>query len=447
MGLLFHPRGASAPVARTLASALPEAGWDVTVVTGSLPGGPGDARRFYAGLDVRDVDFTAALAAPDPLLADPPLPPSFEDRPGAPDRVMCSLSDEVFEHQVAAWAKELAGAGAARADVLHLHHLTPLNEAASLVAPDVPVVAHLHGTELTMLEAIDERGHHNGPAAWEWADRMRRWSARAECLIVPSEREAARAERLLDVEPERCHVLRVGVASGASAASVTDRRAFWRRRLVEAPRGWAPGHEPGTLRYREDDLAPFAGTILLFAGRFLEHTRCRLLIEAFARARPGFFGPAALVLADAFPGEWEAEHPLDTIQRTGARDVFLAGWLEHEELRQALAAADVLVAPGSHGASRLLALGMAAGVAPIASGAADDAAAVEHGQTGWLVEPGDVQSLANALVEAVNRPAERRRRGALAAALPLASPGLAARELAGIYQAIHGSSDRLTGAS
>src|SRR5262245_10390955 len=307
MGLLFHPRGASAPVARTLASALPAAGWDVTVLTGSLPGGPGDARRFYAGLDVRPVEF--ALDAADPLLADPPLPGSYEDRPGAPDRVMCSLPDDVFEHQVAAWAKELAAAGAAWADVLHLHHLTPLDEAASLVAPEVPVVAHLHGTELAMLEDIDERGHHNGPAAWEWADRMRRWAARADCVLVPSEREAARAEQLLDLEPGSAHVLRAGAASGP-LVQVADRRAFWLRRRVEEPRGWVTGGAPGSVRYGEQDLAPFGGTVLLFAGRFLEHTGCRALIEAFARARPGFVEPAALVLAGGFPGEWEGEHPL-----------------------------------------------------------------------------------------------------------------------------------------
>jgi glycosyltransferase involved in cell wall biosynthesis len=435
MGMLFHPRGSSARVARTLARELPAVGCDVTVLTGSLPGGPGDARRFYAGLDVRAVDFASAPAAGDPLLADPPLPPSFEDRPGAPDRVMCSLPDDVFEHQVAAWARELAAAGAARADVLHLHHLTPLNEAASHVAPEVPVVAHLHGTELAMLEAIDERGHHNGSASWAWADRMRRWAARTACLVVASEREAARAERLLDVEPRRFYVLRVGAAE--PLAPVTDRRAFWCRRLVEAPGGWAPGGEP--VRYAERDLEPLRGTILLFAGRFLEREGCRVLIEAFARARPGFVGPAALVLAGGFPGEWEGEHPLDTIARTGAREVFLAGC---EEPHEALAAADVLVVPGALGASGLLELGFAAGVAPIA---ADDAAAVEHGQTGWLVEPGDLQGLANALVEAVNRPGERRRRGALAAAVALPSPRLAARELVGIYQAIHGSPDRVTG--
>ena len=65
MGLAFFPRGGSAHVARNLAAALGGAGWDVTVLSGSLTraGEPGDAREFYAGLDVRPVDMTAALAA------------------------------------------------------------------------------------------------------------------------------------------------------------------------------------------------------------------------------------------------------------------------------------------------------------------------------------------------------------------------------------------------
>ena len=36
MGLLFYPRGGSAHVARNLAATLPGAGWDVTVLSGSL---------------------------------------------------------------------------------------------------------------------------------------------------------------------------------------------------------------------------------------------------------------------------------------------------------------------------------------------------------------------------------------------------------------------------
>ena len=89
MGLMFFPRGGSSQVVRYLARSLPESGWEPTLVCGSLgpPGAPSNAATFFAGLDVRPLDFNAAAAAPDPLAADPPFHPSFEDRPGAPDRV------------------------------------------------------------------------------------------------------------------------------------------------------------------------------------------------------------------------------------------------------------------------------------------------------------------------------------------------------------------------
>src|SRR6266536_2330797 len=158
MGLVFFPRGGSAHVAYNLARALPATGWEVRILSGSLDvaGRPGNARAFYAWLDVKPVDMTAALDAPDPMLADPPLHPSFEDRPDAADRVFAALDDATFEHHVDAWAAALEGAGAAGFDLLHLHHLTPMHEAAVRVAPDVPVIGHLHGTELLMLEEIAE---------------------------------------------------------------------------------------------------------------------------------------------------------------------------------------------------------------------------------------------------------------------------------------------------
>ena len=78
MGLQFFPRGGSAHVARNLARNLPAAGWEPRLVSGSLslPGRPGDAREFYAGLDVHPVDMTAAAAAEDPMLAEIPFHPS-----------------------------------------------------------------------------------------------------------------------------------------------------------------------------------------------------------------------------------------------------------------------------------------------------------------------------------------------------------------------------------
>src|SRR5690349_9511967 len=95
MGLMFYPRGGSAHVARNLACSLPLAGWDASILTGSvtLPDTFGDASRFYRGLDVRSVDMTRALHAADPMAADPPLHPSYEDRDDAPDPVFAKLDD------------------------------------------------------------------------------------------------------------------------------------------------------------------------------------------------------------------------------------------------------------------------------------------------------------------------------------------------------------------
>ncbi len=153
--------------------------------------------------------------------------------------------------------------------------------------------------------------------------------------------------------------------------------------------------------------------MLLYVGRYTEVKRIPLLIEAYERARPGFNRRSPLVIVGGFPGEWEGEHPYDTIKRIGAHDVFLAGWHDHHELADILAATDVIVLPSVREQfGQVLVEGMACGLPPIAVDAYGPADIVDHGETGWLVEPDDIPSLTNALVEAVNRPGERRRRGA-----------------------------------
>src|SRR5918994_4506081 len=142
--VMFSPRGGSAHVTRALARGLRELGCEVTLLAGSRAdlGAHGDARAFYG--DVQPVDFGPAFGsdAPARLEGPPgtaPLHASFEERPDAPDPVFASLDEVDFERHVRAWSRELERAGAARADVLHLHHLTPLNQAAARVAPGVPV--------------------------------------------------------------------------------------------------------------------------------------------------------------------------------------------------------------------------------------------------------------------------------------------------------------------
>jgi glycosyltransferase involved in cell wall biosynthesis len=403
---MFFPRGGSAHVARALARELPAHGCDVTIVSGSLPG-HGDAEHFYEGLDVHAVDFSRG---------DAPMHPSYEDRPDAPDRVFAALDDRAYEEHVAAWCRALEGVDAANADVLHLHHLTPIHEAAARVAPQVPVVGHLHGTELLMLEHIAE----GPPPTWRhaeaWERRMRRWARRCDRVLLLSRSQAERATRLLGIEASRFVIAPNGFDPARFAPRDVDRPAFWRHELVDDPRGWRPGGEEGSVAYSRDQASTVAcGPVLVSVSRFTEVKRLGLLVRAFARAREAVGAPASLVLVGGYPGEWEGEHPYDAIRATGTRDVYLAGWHEHDELAGFFAASDaVVLASAREQFGSALVEGMACGLPAIAVDRLGPADIVRPGQTGWLVAPDDEAALAGALAQAIAHPEERLRRGAAA---------------------------------
>ncbi|MEA2375702.1 MAG: hypothetical protein QOD53_2165 [Thermoleophilaceae bacterium] len=419
MGLLFFPRGGSAQVMRYLARGLPEQGWDATLVAGSLgqPGEPSHAETFFKGIDVRPLDYTASSKASDPLRADPPFQPSFEDREDAPDQVFAKVGDEDFERLVATWEAKLGDAGAADADLLHLNHLTPINEAAARSFPDVPAIGHLHGTELLMLNEIEQ----GPPDGWEhataWAERMRGWARRCQRLLVLSPDAVERVPDLLGVEPEKV----VWAPNGFEPESF-DRRprageervALWRDWLVTDPRGWDASGEPGSVSYDEHDLDAFRdGPVLLYVGRYTEVKRIPLTIRAYARARERFEGRRApLVLLGGFPGEWEGEHPLDVIRETQVEDVFLAGWRGHEDLPDGLNASDALVLASVHEQfGQVLVEAMACGLPVVAVDAHGPSTIVDDGETGWLVPADDEEALAEAIVELVTGDDERERRG------------------------------------
>ena len=176
MGLLFSPRGGSALVAGYLSRALIAQGRHVTLACGSLGGhgALGNAETVFAGIDTVPAAYDAAVErwerGEDPMDAPFPMHPSYEEREGVPDRSFPRVSPGQAAHMVLAWSSLIAGSAALRrAWVLHLHHLTPIHAAAAVVLPDVPVVTHLHGTELKMLDAIARGapGVGQGPyAAW-----------------------------------------------------------------------------------------------------------------------------------------------------------------------------------------------------------------------------------------------------------------------------------------
>jgi glycosyltransferase involved in cell wall biosynthesis len=234
-----------------------------------------------------------------------------------------------------------------------------------------------------------------------------------------------RAERVLPVDPARYALIPNGYDPGLFTPREVDRAQVW-----------------GEILGEDFGEAP----VILYVGRFTEVKRVPLLIEAYEHARPGFNQRSPLVLVGGFPGEHEAEHPSETIERIGAHDVHLAGWHEHDELPDILAASDVVVLPSVREQfGQVLVEGMACGLPAIAVDAHGPADIVTHGETGWLVEPDDLEGLANALVEAVNRPGERRRRGANAVRDVndrYAWPALA-RDVADLYDDVCGDATSL----
>ena len=413
-GLFFFPRGGSAQVARALAGALAQTGLEVTLAAGSLgrEGEQTHASTFFGTLDLVTVDYSPDRHGGERGV---PFQPSYEDRPGAPDRVFATVDDDAYERLVDVWVDAFDRAGVARAEVLHLHHLTPANEAALRAFPAVPVVGQLHGTELALLRAIEA----GAPTGWEfaerWQRRMRGWARACERLIVPPGASAEIA-RLLALPRGAMVELPSGVELDLFRRRPLDpgqRLALWRRWLVEQPLGWDESGIPGSVSYQDDDLWPFreAEAMLLYVGRYTAVKRLPLLLRAHAQALASLRRPLPLVMVGGSPGEWEGEHPLTVARSLGDSQLFLAGWRPHHELPEALNAADLLVLPSVAEAFGLVLVeAMACGLPVIAADAHGPAQLVAAG-TGWLVPADDQNALAEALVAVASDPQERQRRG------------------------------------
>jgi glycosyltransferase involved in cell wall biosynthesis len=473
MGLLFYPRGGSAYVVRYLSPALDRAGWSVSLAVGSLgaAGSETDASTFFAGRDVEALDFSDAAEAfargEDPFAVPSPMQPSYEDRAGVPDAVLASIDPELLEHLSSVWEPVLAAAGAAHAAVIHLHHLTPQLDAVHRCWPEIPLVVHLHGTELKLIEGVAERvaiaailgetlatmpSHPLATAGagtaltaeqcvvlhatrWDqwrhgefWAGHMKDQAALADHVITVSPQNRASAIDVLGIEPANVTAIPNGVdiqrfRPGAHTAE--SRRATFRRVLVTDPQGWTDDGAPGSISYDEADLDALLGpdgdaTVFVFVGRFLAFKRVPALIRAFAEARAGFTRPASLVIWGGHPGEWEGEHPATVAAALGVDGIYFAGWRGHDDLPDGLAACDVLVVPSVDDPFPQVPLeAMAVGLPVLAcrSGGLISMVNVDADRpTGWLVSPDDPVALEEALVAIVNHPAEIAERGARALA-------------------------------
>ena len=197
-------------------------------------------------------------------------------------------------------------------------------------------------------------------------------------------------------------------------------RALQALARARIPAGWDETAVAGTVAYREADLERLLGPdgdaiVLIYVGRFTSAKRVPLLVRAFARARPRFLRPTSLVVWGGHPGEWEGEHPVTVARQVGSDGVFFAGWRGHDDLPDALAACDALVMASvndSYPQAPLEAMAVGLPVIATNSGGFPLMINLDHTRpTGWLVPPDDEAALAEALVDAANRPQEIRRRG------------------------------------
>jgi glycosyltransferase involved in cell wall biosynthesis len=436
MGLLFYPRGGSAQVVRYLAPALGQVGWRTRLVCGSLgePGERTNAATFFDGFDLRAADYGPALAAyaagEDPIAHSPmPLHPSFEDRPDVPDRIFAAVSPELGDHLAEAWRRFIVESDGEAPDMIHLHHLSPLQEAFAAAYPDTPMVTHLHGTDMKMIDAIDklsdaELEARGWPHGRHWAQRLRDAAAHAQRFIVISPHDRDEAARLLPtVSGDDVEWIPNGVDTtlfDRRGLSTEERLARWREWLVEDGHGWDESGQPGSIRHTDEQLAAFAdpdtgepNPVLVFVGRFLDFKRVPLLVRAYARARERFDRRAPLVIWGGFPGEWEGDHPYEVAREVGERDIFFVGWRGHSDLARGLPCADVMVAPSQNEPfGQVFLEAMACGLPVIAtrSGGPLSFVNTEPEPNGWFVDVDSEEQLADALVEAVKDDAGRHAR-------------------------------------
>lgn len=440
--LLFYPRGGSAQVVSYLAQALAAAGHRPRLVVGTL-GGPGErshAPSFFGAtpsVDIETVDYTASsdafAAGADHFAVDVPMHPSYEHRPAVPDLVFSDVSPHIGDRLQAAWAGAFGrSVQALEPDVAHLHHLTPMNAALREVRPRLAQVAHLHGTDLKFLAAVRAGrlpAEHAAHADY-WAQLMVAAARSVDAVVCISPHDRDLAQDLLGVDADRVTVVPNGVDTRRfSPRDISDeeRIAGWRRWLVDDPRGWDETGVVGSVRPDAESFEKWfvpGRPVLMYVGRFLDFKRVPTLVRAYARARDaGVIAP--LVIWGGSPGEWEGEHPVAVAREVGDDGIFFAGWRGHDELPDALASADALVAPSVNepfGQVYLEAMACGRPVVGTTTGGPLSFVNVRPGEPdGWLVAPDSVDALAKAIHELVDNPEERRRRGRAARAHVVAS--------------------------
>jgi len=167
--------------------------------------------------------------------------------------------------------------------------------------------------------------------------------------------------------------------------------------------------EPGSA---EHPISNLQHPVVLLYTRFFEFPVSRV-VEVLRRVRETVPGTRLLVVGEGLFGEQEELFRL--------ADVFHTGWVPQDTLPAYFAQADVAIYPfddtlvnRTKCAAKLRDL-LAAGVPVVAEAVGQNREYIRHGETGWLVEPGDVVAFAAAVVRLLEDAPLRERLGQAAA--------------------------------
>jgi glycosyltransferase involved in cell wall biosynthesis len=214
----------------------------------------------------------------------------------------------------------------------------------------------------------------------------------ADRVIAVSEHIAEQAIEL-GVEPSRVRVIRSGV----------DTERFRPRDRVSARRRLE---------------VPERAHLVLFVGNLEPRKQVHLLLQAMACVREHVPGARLLIVGS---GESAGADDQTTRLRLLAAELGISdavrfvGRLPDERLLDAYAAADVFALPSSSEAQGIVVLeAMACGLPVVASRVGGLIGTIRDAETGFLVPPGDVDALANRLLELLRDPARRDAMGATA---------------------------------
>jgi glycogen synthase len=264
------------------------------------------------------------------------------------------------------------------ADVVHTHTwYVGLGGMLVQSIHDVPLVVTLHSLEPLRPWKADQLG--TGYAVSSWAERLA--VERADRVIAVSAQMRADILAHFRVAPERVVVIHNGVDARAFAR--TDRREALARHGVREP-------------------------YVLFVGRISEQKGIFHLLEA-ARALPP---EVQLVLCASSPDTPELSARLEAAVAGRPQVRWINAMLPVEEVVQLYTHAGLFVCPSIYEPFGLINLeAMACGVPVVASRVGGIPEVIVDGETGWLVEPGDVAALGQALRAALADPARARRMG------------------------------------